>query len=463
MIAPQLSRGRSRAVVLVLACAAMVSSLQFTLMVPVLADIPATLGVSASDATWLIIATLLSSTVSTPIMSRMADIYGRRRMLLIALALLCAGSIIAALGMTFPTVIVGRILQGFANSIVPIGISLIHSHVDRRRANLGVALLSGTIGMGSTLGLPLSGLLMSTVGLSGIFWSSAIASGLFILLIWTIVPEAQERLSKRFDPLGSVLLAVWLTALTLVISKAPEWTWPSAESLGWTAAGVIAFAFWLFASLRNPAAVIDVRLAMQPAMLRINAASFLATFGMFANHLITMQEARAPAATGIGMELPVSMAGLLLVPFALTMMLLTPATSWCLNRFGPRLVLGSGAAIMALGFGFRTIAHASLASVIVGTLIVGAGTAFAFAAMPALVSQAAPAAEIASANGVNALIRSFSGAIASAVFAFALQAFPSAADPEFLSERGFMLAFGLVTLGCVAAALIAAVPERRRA
>lgn len=456
-----LSPQRGRAIVFVLAFAAMVSSLQFTLMVPVLSDVPQALGVSASDATWLIIITLLASTVSTPIISRMADLYGRKRMMLVALGVLCAGSVIAAVGMTFTTVLIGRAMQGFANSLVPIGISLIHSHVNRKQANLGVALLSGTIGMGSTLGLPLSGLLMSTVGLSGIFWCSAIAGGVFIVLVAVIVPEAPDRLQRRFDPFGSVLLAIWLTSLTLLISKGADWAWPSAESIGWGGVGFVACAIWVWVSLGNRDAVIDVRLAMKPTMIRINAASFLATFGMFANHLITMQEARAPAETGIGLGLPVSAAGLLLLPFAIMMMALTPVTSWFLNRFGAHTALWAGAATMSLGFAFRTFVHADLTTVLIGTLIVGAGTAFAFASMPALVSLTSPAAELASANGVNALVRSFSGAIASSGFALVLSALPSTLDPQFLSEPGLMLAFGLVSLGCLAAALIAGVPTKR--
>lgn len=456
-----LSPNRGRAIVFVLAFAAMVSSLQFTLMVPVLSDVPQALGVSANDATWLIIITLLASTVSTPILTRMADLYGRKRMMLVALAVLGTGSIIAAVGMTFTTVLIGRALQGFANSLVPIGISLIHSHVNRKQANLGVALLSGTIGMGSTLGLPLSGFLMSTVGLSGIFWVSAIASGLFVLLVAIIVPEAPDRLRQRFDPYGSVLLAIWLTALTLIISKGAEWEWPSTEALIWCTVGAASFVFWVLLSLRNTSAVIDIRLAMKPTMLRINTASFLATFGMFANHLITMQEARAPAETGIGLGLPVSVAGLLLLPFAIMMMALTPVTSWFLNRFGAHTALWVGAATMSLGFAYRTFVHAELTAVLIGTLIVGAGTAFAFAAMPALVSLTSPPKELASANGVNALVRSFSGAIASSGFALVLTAFPAAIDPQFLSEPGLMIAFGMVSLGCLAAALIARVPPKR--
>lgn len=463
MSATPLSSARSRAVVIVLACAAMVSSLQFTLMVPVLSDVPDALGVSASNATWLIIATLLSSTVTTPIMSRMADLYGRKRMLLVALGLLCVGSILAGFVINFATVIVGRVLQGAAASVVPIGISLIHSHVSLRQANMGVALLSGTIGMGSTLGLPLSGLLMSTMGLSGIFWSSAVASALFIALVWAVVPEAPDRLPKRFDAFGAVLLTFWLTALTLLISQGAQWAWPSATSIFWAALGAVSFTVWVLWSLRNNDAVIDIRLAMRPTMLRINAASFLATFGMFANHLVTMQEARAPLETGYGLALPASLAGLVLLPFAVTMMVLTPVTGWCLNRFGAHAVLAAGATVMALGFAFRTFVHWNLATVIVGTVIVGAGTAFAFASMPALVSQASPPAELASANGVNALIRSFSGALASSFFALVLSALPAQADAQYLSERGVVISFGIVALSCLFAAIITAVPPRRRA
>jgi MFS family permease len=292
---------------------------------------------------------------------------------------------------------------------------------------------------------------------------SAIASGVFILLIAIIVPESSGRLERGFDFVSAALLAVWLTALAILISKGAEWVWPGPASIGWSLGGATAFARWVVVSRRTPDAVIDIRLALKPAMLRINLATFLATFGMFTNHLITMQEARSPVGTGIGLQLPVSVAGLLLLPYALTMVLLTPVTGWFLNRFGARNALWLGSLVMVIGFAYRTVVHAELTAVIIGVVLCGAGAAFAFAAMPALVSQAAPSDEVASANGVNSLVRSLSGAIASSVIALALAVAPSPVSPHFLSEQGFMVITGLVSLSCVLAVVVAIVHARRSA
>ena len=77
--------------VILLAVSGMLSSMQFTLIVPSLPSFSEDLGVSAEDASWLVTITLLAGAVGTPVLSRMADMYGRRRLLLVALGLLVAG------------------------------------------------------------------------------------------------------------------------------------------------------------------------------------------------------------------------------------------------------------------------------------------------------------------------------------------------------------------------------------
>lgn len=453
---------RSRLIIAVLAASALASSLQFTLTIPALPEFPAALGITSGDATWIITITLLTGAVGTPVVARMADIYGRRRMLLVSLALLCLGSVIAAAGMTFTTVLIGRALQGFASAIVPIGISLISSQVERKQANMGIALMSATVALGSALGLPLSGVLLAWGGLPLIFWGSAAASALFFVAVLTIVPEAPERLDRSFDYLGTVLLAGWLTALLLLVSKTAEWGLTSASTLTTAAIGIAIFAFWTPLMLRSKNPIIDLRLASRPRMLRINIATFFAALGMFANHLLTVQEARAPVSTGYGLGLPAISAGLVMLPFALTMIALSPVSGRALNRFGPRTALVGGAFIMALGFLFRVFAPHELLTVVIGTVIIGVGTSFAFAAMPALVTEAAPLTEVASANGVNSLIRSLSGAVVSAMLAFLLVSFPSAAAPDSLSAAGLTATFGVIAGSCLLGGLIAAVPIPRR-
>lgn len=448
-------RHNSTLLLLTLSLTATVASLQFTLTVPVLPELPTLLNISVSDSAWVVIATLLSSTVGTPIIARMADLYGRKRMLIVAIGLLVLGSIVAALGMTFAAILVGRVLQGFALAAVPIGVSLIHTHLPPTKANMGVALLSGTIGFGSALSLPLAGWLMSSFGLASIFWASAIGSGLCLLLVILVVPESAERLERKLAVGNTLLLVVWLTALMLLISKISDWGIASLESLSIGIIFTVTAFIWAKSSFKNPNAIIDLRQALEPTMLRINFASFLATFGMFAFNLVTIQQARAPMIDGMGLELPVLQAGLVVLPFAFAMILLTPLTGWSINRFGAKNMLILGTSIMAAGFFLRMGWNSGLASIIVASIISGVGTSFAFSAMPSLVTKAAPAAEHASANGVNSLVRSLSGAIASSAYALVLNIFPSSTDTQYLSVNGFYFTFLLSGIACLAAALIA--------
>lgn len=438
-----------RAVVVLLAACGMLTSLQFTLLVPILPIVPALLHTSAADASWLVTVTLLVGAVGTPVITRLADMHGRRRMLLLAMWLLVVGSVIAAALPGFTAMLIGRSLQGFGTAVVPIGIALLSSLVSRRRAILGIALMSGTLGMGSALGLTLAGPLVEWGGLPAIFWCSAVTGGVFCVLIRARIPRPPVMTVGSFDFLGAVLLSTGLTALLLVISRGQNWGWTSTRTIGLLLATAVALSAWLAWERRHPHPLIDVRTAMRAPIAPINIASFFATFGMYANHLLTSQEALASKETGYGLAAPAAVAGLFLLPSAVTMIALAPIAARVITRFGAQrsLVLGSG--LMAIAFLFRLLFHAEPLSVIAGSALVGVGVAFAFAAMPSLITASAPSSDVAAANGINSVVRTLSGAVAAALFALVIAALPSAVDNAFLSDVGLRLSLGTATLCAV--------------
>lgn len=450
------SERHERMVVALLAACGMLTSLQFTLIVPLLPLIPDLLDTTAADASWLITITLLTGVVGTPMVTRLADLHGRRLMLLVSMGLLVLGSVIAAVIPGFGAALVGRALQGFGTAVVPIGIGLLSALVSRRRAVLGIALMSATLGMGSALGLVLAGPLLQWGGLSTVFWCSAIVGGVFCILIRWRIAEAPTGGSHTFDLIGAALLTVALTALLLAISRGQYWGWTGSPTLTLAFLALVTLVVWMRWERRHPAPLIDVRTAMRAPILPINIASFFATFGMYANHLLTTQEALAPASTGYGLEVATAAAGMLLLPSALTMILLAPLAARVINRFGGRRALLLGSATMAAAFLFRMLFHGGVLSVVIGSALVGAGVAFAFAAMPSLITASVPGDEVSTANGLNSVIRTLSGAVASALFAFVIAALPSSVDPAFLSEPALQLSLGFASLCGVVTAVFAA-------
>ena len=160
--APGRSQRRSRTIIAVLAICGMTVSLQQTLVVPLLPDFPKILNSTTTNVGWLVTITLLTGSVATPIVTKLADMFGKRRMMLVCLAAMVIGSAVAALGGNFLWVVIGRGLQGIAVAQIPTGISIMRDELPREKVPAAVALMSATLGIGSAIGLPLSGSSSST-------------------------------------------------------------------------------------------------------------------------------------------------------------------------------------------------------------------------------------------------------------------------------------------------------------
>jgi MFS family permease len=134
-------------VITIVGSSGLIASLHFTLVLPLLADLPGILSISSTDASWLITATLVTAAlvtaaVSTPIVSRMADMYGKPRMLIVTLAVTTVGSVTCAVMDAFPAVLAGRAMQGFASSLIAVGIRILRDQLPKERVATAVALMS---------------------------------------------------------------------------------------------------------------------------------------------------------------------------------------------------------------------------------------------------------------------------------------------------------------------------------
>ena len=125
--------------VAVLAFCGSVVSLMQTLVVPILPDLPRIFNAPAEDTSWIVTATLLAAAVSHPVVGRLGDMYGKRRMVLIILALMVVGSAICALTTSLAWVVLGRALQGLAIGVIPLSISIMRDNLTPERLGSAMA------------------------------------------------------------------------------------------------------------------------------------------------------------------------------------------------------------------------------------------------------------------------------------------------------------------------------------
>ncbi|MDN5667008.1 MAG: MFS transporter [Renibacterium salmoninarum] len=443
-------------IVTILCLAGTVVALQQTLMVPLLPDFPKILHTSPDDVSWLVTATLLTAAVATPIVSKLADMYGKRRMMIVAMVMMVIGSVICAVGESFTMLVIGRAFQGFAASLIPVGISIMRDELPKERVASAVALMSATLGIGSALGLPLSGLIYESLGWEAIFWLSTVVGVLLIVAVLSTVPESELRTKGRFDFLGAVLLSIALTALLLAISKGGNWGWSSEPVILLFITAAVFLAAWVPYELRVSQPMVDLRTSSRRPVLLTNLASLLVGFSMYANMLATTQQLQLPQISGFGFGLAVTVAGLCMVPSGLAMVAFAPISASLTKKFGAKTTLIVGAAVLAGAYIARVFLTGEVWMIILGATAVSVGTAIAYAAMPTLIMRAVPITETASANGLNSLLRAVGTSTASAAIAAILTSFVSRQGSITLPTLGaFTTIFWLAAVAALAAIAVA--------
>ncbi len=448
------NRSRPIVAIVVLASCGLLVSLVQTMVVPLLPQFPQLMSVSSTTASWLITANLVAGAVSAPVLGRLGDMYGKRRMLLVALALVGIGSLLGAVAPNIAVLLVARVLQGTAFGVIALGMSLMRDVLPPDRVGSGVGLMSSSLGFGGAIGLPITGLVAQFASWRWLFAGTAVVAVIQVLLVRRLVPETPMHRSGRFDGLGAVGVGTTLVCVLLAVSKGNEWGWTSPAVLGLFAGAAVLLALSARHLLRVPAPLVDLRVSARPAVLLTNIASIMVGFAMFAGFVLATQILQAPVATGYGFGLSLIAAGVALLPMGGSMVVFSTASARLSSRFGPRTTLVLGTALLGTGnLGFALL-PSNLGMLIAVTTVAAVGAALAYSAIPLLIMRAVPESETAAANSLNTLARQLGTSSCTAVAAAVTTASVISLDGRILPS-GFAYSAAFVAAG--AAGLIAMV------
>jgi EmrB/QacA subfamily drug resistance transporter len=402
---------------LILSTAALSFALAQTSLIPAIGDLMRTFHTDSAGVAWTLTGYLVSAAVFTPVLGRLGDMFGKKRMLVIALALFAAGNVVAALGHSLGVVVGGRVLQGTGGGIFPLCFAIIRDEFPAERVRTSIGLISATAGIGGGLGLVMGGLLVDHASYHWIFWIGATVAGAAAVGAWLLVPESPNRRPGRVDIRGAALLAVGLTAPLLGVSQANTWGWASPRTLLLILAGLVLLAVWVMVQRRTAEPLANIATLTRRPVLMTNVATLLTGFGMFGSFILVPQLAEAPTSTGYGFGASATGAGLLMLPGALMMLLAGPLSGRIGERFGSKVPLGLGGLIAAVGLALLGLAHGTRLEVLLFTTVLFVGIGLAFAAMPNLIVDAVSPSETGEATGFNALVRSVGSSLGSQVSA----------------------------------------------
>src|SRR4051795_9923544 len=208
-------RTPTRFLVLYLSLGGLAFAVLQSLVAPALPVLATDLGVSTAGASWVLTAYLLAASVLTPILGRLGDIAGKRKVLIGVLVTLAVGTLVAALAPNLAVLIVARVLQGSAGAILPLSIGIVRDELPREKVSVTVGLLSAIFGIGAGVGIVAAGPIVEHLSWHWLFWLPLVLVGIALLGAIFGMKESPVRTPGRLDAMGAGILSVGLVSALL--------------------------------------------------------------------------------------------------------------------------------------------------------------------------------------------------------------------------------------------------------
>lgn len=430
----------------------------YTPIFPQLAD---HLSIPEGDVNWFEAAQLIVSALCVPFLSRLGDLIGHQRVLLLSTAVTALGSWVLAFAPGFTTFLIGWALQGAYVVWLPVEIAIIfrrtrgsgRQHLLTRR---GAAILVGALELSVIIAALTSGMLVDHLSMTTLLAIPAIVVTLVGLVIAVGIEHLPGDATGGIDTGGLALITLTLGLIMagLVLIRLDG----AGSPTGWAlvAAGVLGFWPFIRYELRQPEPLVDVRLFATPGQWPIQLTAFLFGMPVLGAQIPLSTFAQAdPAERGYGLgagpEFVSTLIGLYVITMAIGAFTLPLTTRW----LGVRGALVFASLLVSAGYGLWLPFHDSTSQAIINMAVAGFGSGALVAALPATAAVHAPPERTGFATGMTNATKTVGGAIASSIFAIALASTGSidAVEDAHPPLSGYLTVWAI----CAIAALLAAV------
>ena len=376
------------------------------------------------------------------------DRFGRRPVFNIGLALFTVASAVCAVAPNAPALIAARTVQGLAGAIIlPLSLTILTTAFPAERRGMIVGIYGGLAGLAVAMGPIIGGAVTQGLDWHWIFWINVPIGVVALPLAMRLLPESYGA-KERFDLVGVTLVTGGVVALVWALVRENQSGWTSAEIVSCLVSATVlllAFAVW---EERVSEPMVPLRLFRNRVFAVGNATTFFMTGAIFAAGFLVTEEFQL--ARGYS---PVS-AGVCLLPFFATPMVISPIAGAVSDRIGRRPVMATGLFLQTAGFvwvAVRGSLSTSWVELDIALLIAGIGISMALPTVPTAVLNAVAPSELGKASGINYMMQRFG-----AVFAIAIASAVFAAHGHLSTPAGVTDGFRPALAACAGFALLAA-------
>jgi MFS family permease len=387
------------------------------MLTPSLPAIAKEFNVNSAQVSLVLALYSVSGTALTPLVGKLGDVYGKKRVLTYVLLIYAAAVTVTGFSPNFEFMLASRSVQGIGLSIFPLVFSLVREEFPREMVPRAQGIISGMFGVGFAVSLPLGALISNDYG-----WRTTYHTAIpFVLvgtavIIWKVRESSYMRPNERVDFVGAGILGASLVMFVLALGEGPSWGWTSTGTLGLVGGSLVLLAplvvYERWYESRGSEAILNFRLLSIRNVMASNLLIGVASLGMFLAFQAYVYKFESLAPSGFALD--IFPTGLSLLPLAASFMIFAPLTGIIVSRTGIKRVAALGSVVSAVGFFLSTFAT-TYAQYLAGMFVAGAGISVLQSSVINLLTMTVELRDMGLATSLNTVFRNLGASLGAPV------------------------------------------------
>jgi MFS family permease len=438
-----------------------------TMLIPAIPTLIKDFHISYGLSSWLLTAYLISGAVMTPIVGKLSDIYGRKKMLLIIMAIYAGGVITGGFAINIYTLVITRVIQGFGMAMFPIAFSMVRDQFPREKVSIAQGAITSMFAAGSVIGLSIGGIIIEHFGWRTTFFTLIPISIALLLIIRKSIhikddysydinnnnnnnnlnkdnkltetnkdqsTKKEKKQPARIDIKGSILLAIIITSflLALTLLQSPQSNSNSninnsfaniysilENTLPFIILGVISLILFIYVEKHAESPLMDFKIFLKPQILIPSTIIMIVGMSMFMVFQTIPILVQTPIPIGFGGNAIDT--GRVQLPFAIVLLLFGPTSGIIISKLGSLKPIIFGSALTTLGFVIILLFHSSELLISTGLGILSAGLSLAAVGAMNIVLLSSPRESSGVTIGMSSMLRIVGSSIGPALAAMYMQ------------------------------------------
>ena len=319
------------------------------MLTPSLPKISSDYHINSAQASLILSLYTVFGTAINPIVGKMGDMYGKKKVLTYVLIAYCVTVTATSFAPNYTDLLITRTFQGIGLGIFPLAFSMVREQFPRDLIPRAQGMVSAMFGAGLALGLPVGAFVANTYGWQANYHiATPFVIALTIIIIYTVKESVYRNPNAKMDYVGAGLLGIALALIVLGLSQGSVWGWNSLPVIGMMVAGFLVFVPLVVFERRQSDPLLNFKQLAVRNVLVSNIIGVVVGIGMLLAFQSIVYQLEYPKPVGYSFD--IFTAGLYLLPMALTMLVVMFPVGVMISKIGTKPFIFAGGIIGAIGF-----------------------------------------------------------------------------------------------------------------